>query len=275
MAETPSPPSIRVRALGAGPDASTPRYWYRNDPFVTHFFNAVSTTFPEGERFFIRSVRHYADRIDDPTLSESISAFVGQEGQHSKEHDRHVSLLIAQGYPGLATFNRNLRVVTGWFNRHAPRLSLALTAAIEHVTAVSAHQILVDPEAWTGDMDPAMQRLWRWHAVEETEHKAVAFDVYQQAVRSVWLRRLAMSDATLGFLAEVFLRHAYLLIKDRQFRPSVLARGFIVLFGRNGFIRKLWPQLIEFWDRDFHPWRIDNRALLAKRKREWGLDGGG
>lgn len=265
--------SIPVRDLDRRPDDSTPRYWFAGDPFTTHFFNAVSTTFPEGERFFIRSVRHYADGIEDEALVADVAAFAGQEGRHSREHDHHVTLLINQGYSGLRVFNRNLRVATGWLNVHAPRLSLALTTAIEHVTAITAHQILAQPHAWTGEMDPGMQRLWRWHAVEETEHKAVAYDVYQQAVGSVWIRRLAMADAIFGFLAEVFFRHAYLLIKDRQLRPSVIMRGFGVLFGRGGFIRALWPPLLEFWRRDFHPWQNDDHALLARRKGEWGFAG--
>lgn len=271
MAEPISRPPIQVRKLQGPPDECTPRYWFGGDPFTTHFFNAISTTFPDGERFFIRSVKYYADGIADAALVADVAAFAGQEGRHSKEHDNHVTLLIDQGYPGLRIFNRNLRVVTGWLNAHAPRLSLALTTAIEHVTAVVAHQILAHPDVWTGPMDPSMQRLWRWHAVEETEHKAVAFDVYQHAVGSVWMRRLAMADATVGFLAEVFFRHTYLLIKDRQLRPRVIARGFRVLFGRGGFVRAIWPPLMEFWRRDFHPWQNDNAALLAQRKREWGF----
>jgi predicted metal-dependent hydrolase len=264
-------PAIQVRDLDGRPGVSTPRYWFGGDPFATHFFNAVSTTFPDGERFFIRSVRYYADHLADAALAENVAAFAGQEGRHSIEHDNHVGLLLDQGYPGLRTFNRNLRAVTGWLNRHAPRLSLALTTAIEHVTAILAHEILAHPDVWTGPMDPSMQRLWRWHAVEETEHKAVAFDVYQRTVGSVWLRRLAMSDAMFGFLIEVFLRHAYLLVKDRQLRPKVLLRGLTLLFGREGFLRALAPGLLAFWRRDFHPWQIDNAALLAQRKREWGF----
>lgn len=272
MAEPSAFPTIEVRGLDRRPDQSTPRYWYGGDPFTTHFFNAVSSTFPEGERFFVRSVRHYAEHIDDAALSADIAAFAGQEGRHSLEHDRHVSLLVAQGYTGLRVFNRNLRAATRWLNLHAPRLSLALTAAIEHVTAITAHEILARPDVWTAAMHPGMQRLWCWHAIEETEHKAVAFDVYQRAVGSLWIRRLAMTDAVFGFLAEIFLRHTYLLIRDRQFRPRVLVRGFGVLFGRDGFVRVLGSQLMKFWRRDFHPWQNDDRALLAQRKREWGFN---
>lgn len=271
MAETISQTSIHVRELDRVPDETTPRYWFGDDVFITHFFNAISSTFPEGERFFIRSVRRYADQIDEGALGRDVTAFVGQEGQHSKAHDAHVALLVEQGYRIVRTFNRNQRVVMTWLNNRAPRVSLALTIAIEHVTAVTAHQILEHPDVWIDPMHPDMQPLWRWHAVEETEHKAVAFDVYQQVVGSVWLRRLAMLDATFGFLAEVFLRHSCMLIRDRQFRPGVLWRGFRTLFGRDGFVRVLLPRLRDFFRHDFHPWHHENRALLETRKLEWGF----
>ena len=121
-------------------------------------------------------------------------------------------------------------------------------------------------------MDPSMQRLWRWHAVEETEHKAVAYDVYQQVIRSVWLRRLALFQATMGFLAEVCIRNTVLLYQDRQLKPRVLWNGFKRLFGRNGFIRALAPDLLAFGRVSFHPDDIDNQALLTQRKSEWALD---
>lgn len=270
---TDTPSKIHVRDLTEAPDDKTPRYWFANDIFLTHFFNAVSSTFPEGERFFIRSVRHYADNITDEQLRSQITAFYGQEGRHSREHDSHIKLLHDQGYKSLGIVNRNQRVVMNWLNQHAPRVSLALTTAIEHVTAIFAHEVLSNPEHWIEPIDPSMQRLWVWHAIEETEHKAVAYDVYQQAVGSVWLRRFAMLDATFGFLAEIFLRHSLLLIKDRAFRPSVLGPGFVALFGSGGFLRRLAPSLKAFYAADFHPWQLDNRALLEQRLTEWDFTG--
>ena len=100
MAEKIAPMSIRVRELDQGPDENTPRYWFGGDVFITHFFNALSSTFPEGERFFIRSVRRYADRIDNAALAREVTAFVGQEGRHSKAHD--VPRCSSDGSPGKA-----------------------------------------------------------------------------------------------------------------------------------------------------------------------------
>ncbi len=267
--------NIVVRQLDGGPDATTAKYWFDEDPFMSHFFNAVSSTFPEGERFFIRAVRHYAEQVtadgELPLDQETVRRFVAQEGRHSIEHDDHMQILRDQGFTGIDTFNRNQKSIMGWLNRRAPRASLALTVAIEHVTAVLAHEFLSRPEKWLGPMDPSMQVLWRWHAVEETEHKSVAHDVYTAHQLPKWLLRVAMLDATIGFLGEIFVRHSYLLIKDRQFTPRALWHGFGRLFGRDGYLRCLLSELNKFYRADFHPNQQDDTRLLQTRCQEWGL----
>ena len=43
----------------AGPGATSgrpPRHWHAAGPFASHFFDALSSTFPFGEAFFVRSV---------------------------------------------------------------------------------------------------------------------------------------------------------------------------------------------------------------------------
>lgn len=262
---------IQVRKLAVRPGKSTPKYWFAEDVFLTHFFNAISSTFPEGERFFIRSVRYYADQVKDPQLIRQIAGFLGQEGQHSKEHDGHIQLLLDQGYTILQSLNRNQRLISDAFNRYMPKFALALTTAVEHVTAIFAHQILAHPDHWIEPMHPSMRPLWRWHAIEEAEHKAVAFDVYQLAVGSNPLRRLAMVQVTCGFLVEVFIRHCLLLGKDRALRPKVLWHGCKALFGRNGYLRVLAPKLGVYYRSDFHPWQQDNTQTLTQRRQQWGF----
>ena len=76
---------------------AVPRHWLGN-PVVTQIVNGVSLLFPAGERFFVRSVKRYLDRVDDPELREQIRGFFGQEGRHAREHERHAEMLEAQGY---------------------------------------------------------------------------------------------------------------------------------------------------------------------------------
>ncbi|MGB3622442.1 MAG: metal-dependent hydrolase, partial [Ketobacter sp.] len=69
-------------------DVSTvPRHWNGGDPVLTRFFDALSVHFPEGERFFIQSVRNFQDRVKEPGLREDIRHFIRQEGQHGIVHD--------------------------------------------------------------------------------------------------------------------------------------------------------------------------------------------
>ena len=258
--------TIPVRRLLDAPHAETPRYWFDDDPFMTLFFNAVSSTFPEGERFFIRSVRHYAGVVTDPVLSAEVRAFVHQEAQHQRAHDAHIELLDAQGFTVLKRFNKVAAAAMHWLNRRAPRLALAETIGTEHLTAVFADHLLTRPDLTIDRMHPSMQPLWRWHAVEETEHRAVAFDVYQASGGGLTRRRLAFLLVVFGFLWEILLRHSLLLIRDRCFTPRVLWRGFGQLFGRDGLLRATHPQVWHFLRRDFHPNQHDNGAALAQAR---------
>lgn len=258
---------ITVRRLAHAPSAVTPKHWFAGHGFETHFFNALSSTFPEGERFFIGAVRHYAPQISDPALQAQVTAFAGQEGQHSREHDAHMAMLCGQGFAGLSRANAVLKSVTRWYLRHLPRFSLAMTTAIEHVTAVFAHHLLSDPARWLDPMHPDMQPLWRWHAIEETEHKAVAFDVYQATGGGVLLRNFAMIQVMLFMFLEIFGRHLYLLHKDGLLGDTAgWCRGTRFLWGRRGLLRLVYRDLFAYLRPSFHPWQRDDRRLLAETK---------
>ena len=265
---------ITVRNIVLRPTPATPKYWFGGLAFETHFFNALSSTFPEGERFFIQSVRLNSVGLGDTQLQAQIAAFTGQEGQHSLEHDAHVQLLIEQGYVALSRGNALMRTVLRWFTRHLPRYSLAATTAVEHLTAVLAEGLMRHPERWLAPMSADMRLLWHWHAVEESEHKAVAFDVYQQTVKNIGLRRLAMMNILPGLLLEVFVRQCYFLGKDGLlFDPAQWRRGARFLWGENGLLRWLILGSGAFYRRNFHPWDTDNtkqiQTFLDSHKELW------
>lgn len=246
-----------------------PHYWYGGQPFATHYLNALSSVFPDGEAFFVRSVCHYADRIDDPALREQIAAFAAQEGQHSHQHRRHLDLLRRQGYRLIFVRNRIIARVLLFSNRKAPRWSLANTAALEHLTALLARQLLAAPERWTEPMDPRMAELWRWHALEEAEHKAVAFDVLQSVAPGYARRVFAMLFATIGLLMDSMLRTTYMLWVDGQVAKRTVWRdGLRWLVGRGGLLRGLGREYARWYHRDFHPNEVDDtRLIVAERSR--------
>ena len=240
------------------------RHWHGGEAFSTHFFDALSSTFPFGEAFFVRSVLHYRNRIEDRELLEQIRGFAGQEGQHSRLHDVHLDLLLALGYPFLARRNRFLDRVMRLHNRHTPKLSLALTAALEHLTAILARQILLDSARRTEVMHPDMAPLWRWHALEESEHKAVAFDVLAQVAPSHALRVVAMLIDTFFLSFETLLRTSYMLWKDGLlFDRRSWSQGRRFLFGEAGLLRGTGAAYRAWYRRDFHPDLVDDSELIA------------
>ena len=143
--------------------------WHEQGPFITHFFNALSLLFPQGELFFMDSVRHYRQRIDDPELKKAIQGFIGQEAMHSREHVAYNDLLQAAGLPA-HTLDRRLKFILDLQKKHfAPSFNLAITIALEHYTAMLAEILLSDPSRF-GDSLKGYQQMWYWHALEETEH---------------------------------------------------------------------------------------------------------
>ncbi len=259
----PSPISVRRPALEL--TADVPRYWYGGEPFATHYLDALSSVFPDGEAFFVRSVLRYRDSIDDPELRRAIQGFAGQESQHSHQHDRHLELLTGHGYTALARINRAADRVMRFINRRLPRFALASTASLEHLTALLARRILANGARFTTPMDPRMKALWRWHALEEAEHKTVAFDVLRQVAPSYPLRAFALVLNTLGLFVEILARTAYMLWKDgRLAERESWSDGRRFLFGRDGLLRGLGREYGAWFRRDFHPARIDDRALIAE-----------
>lgn len=248
----------------------TPRYWFDDHPFKTHFFNALSTSFPVGERFFIRSVRHYESRITDPRLKNQVLQFIGQEGRHRVEHNHHIDLLLQQGYGGIRVFEGFVQKLLDFLNKHFPLYSLAATVSIEHLTAIMADQLLRHPERWSTPMHPDMRLLWQWHAVEETEHKAVAFDVYQQVFGSYYLRVLAMALESTGFLLDILARTIYFLWKDgKLFNLRLWMQGIAFVWGPKGVFGSVILEYFKFYLPGFHPWKNDNRELIEKFLNEY------
>ena len=245
-------------------DLSTlPRFWFNNDPYKSTLMAALSCQFPEGERMFMDAVRDHQDRVTDSGLLEQVKGFIKQEAMHGHEHGKFNEYLDSLGYPAskYEAFQKKERT---WMRKHIPaKHMLAVTCALEHFTAILAHWVLTDPNATEG-MDERFKELWTWHAVEETEHKAVAFDVYQQTVGSYWIRILAMMNITIMFtLRTSMLQAAFLWKEGKLFSPSTWISAAKTMFGpKKGMIPNLFRDYIDYYRPSFHPWDHDNRELL-------------
>jgi predicted metal-dependent hydrolase len=173
---------------------AVPRHWLANNAMATAIANGVNLLFPHGERFFVRSVKHFLDQIHDPELRAAIKGFFGQEGRHARAHDQFNAILRAQGYE-IDRFLAGYQRLSSWLEAHTPpRLNLAVTAAAEHFTAILAEGAFT--ESALDDAAPEMRQLLAWHAAEELEHKAVAFDVLRAVDPSYALRIAGLIYAT-------------------------------------------------------------------------------
>jgi hypothetical protein len=237
--------------------------------------SALSLVFPEGERFFVDSVVRFRDRIEDPALLTRVRGFAAQEAMHSKEHAALNALVEAQGARAMERLGRDVGALLGRARRlRSPEEQLAITCALEHITAVLGEQLLTD-EAHRGMLHESVRNLWAWHALEECEHKDVAFDVYEAIGGSYATRVTQMALATFGLF--VFITRAHLvLLRERGLLSDLplLARTVDYLWLRRGLFRRLAPAYLAYYRRGFHPSDLDTRGLVdAWRARLFGEDG--
>jgi predicted metal-dependent hydrolase len=236
-----------------------PRHWFGGDVFRTHFVNGLHVVFPAGERFFIRSVRHYEKQLPDE-LRERVRVFYGQESQHQVEHRRAFAALEAAGLE----VNSYLK----WYERVAyevieptvsPAIRLAVTAALEHYTATLATAAFND--VVLAEAHPSMQDLLRWHAAEEIEHKAVAYDVLQ-FVDPRYATRVAgfvIGTGVLGFFWGAGIAH-FLRQEPGGIVGNLGSKSSVVAGGK---LRQLFVAGLDYLRPDFHPDQHDDRGVAA------------
>lgn len=246
--------------------SDVPRHYSEGgDLVLSHVGAALSSVFPDGEDFFVRSVRHYRDRITDPDLKRQVAGFIGQESVHGREHRAFNERLSELGYPTkqVEWFTRKgLELRT----RFAPPIAnLAATAALEHFTATLAELVLTDDEVRGHFGHPAVRDLFVWHALEESEHKAVAFDVYKAVGGSERVRVWTMKAIRFGFVIGMTVQVAFSLLRDwAAYRPARLFRS-LNNFRRSPLVgRELWRQLKDYERADFHPDDRDTTELVAR-----------
>ena len=263
---TPADLTITPRDRRFGREAVTPRLWHGGRVEATAIYNALSSTFPIGEAYFVESVRAFA-KGTPPKLAGEIKAFTTQEVIHSREHDAFNKRAAEAGYD-LSSLEQRVEERLAVARARAPVANVAATMALEHFTAILAHQLLADPSHLEG-AEPETAELWRWHACEEIEHKGVAYDTWLHATRD-WTRwkRWKVKTKVMLYVTRNFLvdRTAGALELMRQDGVTGLrAWGLLLwyLWVRPGMFRKIAGAWLKFLLPGFHPWNEDDRHLLA------------
>jgi len=275
-------PVLTVRRLHIDLSGGFSQRWNGGDAFTTAYFNALSMSFPVGEQFFIDSVRDGAallgDSPQDRALRATVQSFIGQEATHRHLHAQYNAELQRQGFDN--AWERRLQVEIArrraaharWPALQRARSALAVTAAMEHYTALLGRLLLArvdQPGDWLRHADEPLRTLWRWHAAEESEHRAVAFDLYQQLGGGYWQRLRWFGYATRLFLGGsarqtlANLRHDHALSAPRTWLSAL--RFFC---GRYGVVWRISGPLLAYLRPGFHPAGNGDDAAASAWLRE-------
>ena len=268
---TPADLNIQPRDMAFGRKAPSERWWLGGDPVATAFYNALSVTFPLGERFFMDSVRHYRNDVPE-ALKPQIAAFLTQEAMHTREHVFFNKQVADHGF-NVAAMEQRVRDLLGFVRKRPARLQLGATIALEHFTAILAHELLADPRHLQ-DASPEARAMWRWHAIEEVEHKAVAYDTFMAALDDLsgfrrWIiRSFTMITATVLLFSTVGKNIADIFTSDGINQAKTWRRLFHFMLVRPGMLRRIMGSYFTYFRPGFHPWEEDDRALIANAEQE-------
>ena len=263
-----SSPHIEVRKMDFSFEQIDTMDWYRGNPILTAFMAVLSGTFPPGEQMFIESVRNYKDRVTDPQLKEDVKDFTRQEAHHTMQHLLANRKLEDLGWKAQAIEKRVEKAIKLLNAKRSKRERLAATVCLEHITAIVAEYVLTHPEQLEG-MHPSIKYMMIWHAIEEIEHKSVAFDVYMTTGgKRKMLLRIMRAIAVL-FPTLTFGRTIYLLWAARRMPSWAQTKeAWTMLFGEDGMFTCIKEPFKDFYRDDFHPEDHDNRELIEKWKAE-------
>lgn len=240
---------------------TTTRYWFDGDPFMTHFMNAMSGVFPQGELMLINALRKLRPQIDDPVLQAEISAFIGQEAIHAREHMAFNRYADEQAID-METLERRIRALYTLMQKALPNMHImAVGCAIEHITATLGGELL-RREDWNQRMHGPVAELWFWHALEETEHKAVFIDAYTAAGGGYALRAFYMALAGSCVLLLIAGNWQRLLRGDGKLSAWQAAKFLWQFVGPGGIVSaRVVREFLDYFRPGFHPNDHDTKVL--------------
>lgn len=269
---TPADVDVLPRDIRFDLEAARKGHWLGGDPVGTAVFNALSLTFPDGERLFMDAVRHYRPQLSGKLLDD-VKGFIAQEAIHSREHHALNLLIDRDRYPA-AEVEAEIRQRTTFARTRGPMAMLISTIALEHFTAMMAEMHMAHQDLFD-DADPGIEKLWRWHAMEETEHKAVAYDVFMEVTKD-WspflrYRRRVISMAIISFMfTRNITRYAARLLEADGYEPKAALKAVKrYVWKTPGLFARGWKTYLAWYRPGFHPWDQDNRPELAGWKAEF------
>jgi hypothetical protein len=274
MKRSPEDVTIQPRDIRFNVEPARSGYWMDGDPVATAIMNTLSLTFPDGERLFIDAVRAYKDQVSGK-LAQDVKDFIAQEAIHAREHHLLNKVIDRTKYP-VERVDAAIRARIAFSREGGPMRMLIATICLEHFTAM-----LADMRALHTDMfsktDPEIERMWRWHAMEETEHKAVTYDVFMEVTKGWspvkrYVRRcMAMALISYFFTRNIATYSTWMLEADGYTPEEAEKAVKAFLWKKPGFFARGWKIWISWFKPGFHPWDHDNRALMDEWRSEFDL----
>ncbi|HEX7478751.1 MAG TPA: metal-dependent hydrolase [Polyangiales bacterium] len=240
------------------------RHWHAGSPAISFFWDALSTAFPPGEKFFIDSARALRELTDDKELREEIAEFCRQEGHHTFQHIKFNRMVGEQGFDVAKYEGRFAAVLDRTRSKADPMDMLAITMALEHFTAGFAEQYLDNAQVTEG-ADPNVVALWAWHAAEEAEHKATCYDLYQR-LGGGYVRRVSVMPWAWLLLLGITMRNLYDMLEEDGQRTNLRDLGRLgnYLLGRQGLVTRMAPSFLAYFRPSYHPWNTDDSGLIQR-----------
>lgn len=263
--------SIKPRRLENRDFESVPKYWLGSSPFASLQLDLLSIIIPEHEKFFIHTLKDYQDQLEDEESKALVRGFIHQEATHYKVHQEYNNTRPALGMNMKREDALGEKIFNG-FKRFLPlKLRLSMTAFMEHFTAVGAHLLLREGSV-AEDMHPQMRDLWEWHAVEEIEHKAVAYDLFEQNGGNYFYRLLGALITTVSVGLWLLISGFRLMRDDRLWRRyNQLPWTEEELVAQKNTRKKLMKAsmhsaylMAQYFKPSFHPWELDDSEFVKR-----------
>ena len=274
--------SIPIRHLNIGFDGKEIDIeFYVNNQFATLFFATLSVFLTYGEDLVIETARHHREFIQDPVLKQRVTSLIGQEAIHSKLHNEFNDAIKELEYPVDLYRFLGENFFKYVFLKFPQPLKLSLMAGIEHFTAVLAEYMMKHEKNFYYTDDAKSRALWMWHMLEESEHKDIAYDVYQLLNGSYPLRAsgfflalftiLGLIPATTLFIP--VLRKPQEMLTRKFWKDA--RRGVGLIFGpKDGVFGSTIGQIFDYLRPDFHPNDHDTTEYLEYYKDKLLKEGG-
>ncbi|MDV5188923.1 metal-dependent hydrolase [Acinetobacter baumannii] len=253
-------------------------FYYEENPVVTSLFVVLSAMFPAGEMFFIESIRNVRNQIKDENLLEDIKAFIAQEAFHSREHKTLNNHLIHSNYPEVVEIEAKTKARLDKLRQLSAVEQVAATVVMEHYTATLAHLLLTD-SLIKAKTTQESRNLWEWHALEELEHKSVAFDVLNAIGGNSSKNRKVALARVAKLITPIIFKYWIKILKrkDINFTLKQLKDGIYLGFGginRVGILSKAFVDMLDVRAENFDPLNMQTEQLEAEfREKLFGQAG--